>query len=443
MDEISTFCKKIKDIIGDKSLVDINNARVLINEINDFLYTNYPNIGYTTTLGNTFEYLSDFHKYWENHHAEILDCKIIDEKCEQVANRLHEVFVLTNGSAFSFVYDTCGLSPQEVCRIRFMTANQDFGTSLKFDEIAEVYNSDNSIFDEQVVYNNPSEFLSKLGINDLSQNDKRILYAQNIAKFLIDLNCSPFDLMSKYNNDINALRNAILSYNGSGYGNKKTDMFLRDMFVLGVWCNVRGFENIDVASDVNTIKVALRTGIVSTEIPLVSSFLDIFCHQYEYIDKMNANAWRRVWEIWKYKYPSESIPSPCLMDYFIYNVVGKQFCLENLYIFRCETGKHTFKWHSPRNKTCQCCYRNGVTGIKAELVDKVMPCSDKEGNIAIRNTKYVKSLPDSMKFPSCPFVDICGENRTLMPPKSISILGRTGWTTAYTKKGNGGGGLMS
>lgn len=30
------------------------------------------------------------------------------------------------------------------------------------------------------------------------------------------------------------------------------------------------------------------------------------------------------------KYPQESISSPCLMDYFVYNVVGRQFCKESL-----------------------------------------------------------------------------------------------------------------
>ena len=103
-------------------------------------------------------------------------------------------------------------------------------------------------------------------------------------------------------------------------------MFLRDMVVLGIWQNVDGFDKIDVASDINTIKVALRTGIIKTEIPLVSSFLDIFCHQYSYIDEMNALAWRRVWEIWHMTYPNETIASPCLIDYFVYRVVGKQFC---------------------------------------------------------------------------------------------------------------------
>ena len=113
-------------------------------------------------------------------------------------------------------------------------------------------------------------------------------------------------------------------------------MFVRDMVVLEIWNEVKGFEKIDVASDVNTIKVALRTGILKTAIPLVSSFLDIFCYQYGYIDEMNANAWRRVWEIWKKTYPEECISSPCLMDYFVYKVVGKQFCKESLSIYKCE-----------------------------------------------------------------------------------------------------------
>lgn len=126
-------------------------------------------------------------------------------------------------------------------------------------------------------------------------------------------------------------------------------MFVRDMVVLGIWQNVTDFERINVASDVNTIKVALKTGIIRTAIPLVSSFLDIFCYQYEYIDDMNAAAWRRVWEIWKQKYPKESISSPCLMDYFVYNVVGRQFCKESLPIFTCPNG-HIFRWHSAKTR---------------------------------------------------------------------------------------------
>lgn len=229
----------------------------------------------------------------------------------------------------------------------------------------------------------------------------------------------------------------------AGYGNKKTDMFLRDMVVLGVWKDVKGFDKIDVASDINTIKVALRTGIIKTQIPLVSSFLDIFCYQYSYIDEMNALAWRRVWEIWHTIYPNETITSPCLIDYFVYRVVGKQFCKKNLYVFECDNEHHHFKWHSNRNKTCQLCHASHKKGVKAHLVMSVMPCNDPEGEISIRKSEYVRSLPKEQQFGECPFINICGENKKLMPPKSISIMGQTGWNSAYAKQNEGGGGLMA
>ena len=193
----------------------------------------------------------------------------------------------------------------------------------------------------------------------LSQNDKRINYAKNISGFLLAHDCSPYEIINKYNRDVYSLRNAMIACN-AGYGNKKADMFIRDMVVLGIWMNVTGFENINVASDINTIKIALRTGIIKTEIPLVSSFLDIFCYQYSYIDDMNAKAWRRVWEIWNNKYPNEQIASPCLLDYFVYNVVGRQFCKESLSIFKGDNCGHIFRWHSGQNKTCQVCHAQGV-----------------------------------------------------------------------------------
>ena len=103
-------------------------------------------------------------------------------------------------------------------------------------------------------------------------------YAKNIGQFLIERQQpSPYNLLAYYNNDVFSLRQDMINCIGAGYGNKKTDMFIRDMIILGVWKKVIGFDKIDVASDVNTIKVALRTGIMTCEMPLLSSFLDIFC----------------------------------------------------------------------------------------------------------------------------------------------------------------------
>ena len=158
---------------------------------------------------------------------------------------------------------------------------------------------------------------------------------------------------------------------------------------------------------------------------------------------MNALAWRNVWEVWKTKYPMDTIESPCLIDYFVYGVIGKQFCKEILVYCECEQHGHNFYWHSANNKTCQICFKEGRGRIPAKAIKKMMPCLLDEGSIAITKTKYVMSLPEDEIIEQCPFKDICGENRKLMPPKSISILGQTGWTTAYTEKDAGGGGLMA
>lgn len=444
MKQLTNFCLEIKNILGDNNHLSIQEARKVVKNINDYLYTNYNGIGRTEILGSIQEYFSDFHKFWKEHHRDILDCKIVDEKCELVADALHEIYLKTKGAAFKDSFETLGLSNQDICRVRFITANQDFSGSLNFEELAKIFKTDNSIFDERIIYDKPGDFINDIKIQAKSQNDKRIAYAKNISKFLLDKACTPYELIDYYKGDVYLLRKDLISLNGAGYGNKKTDMFIRDMVVLGVWRNVKGFDKIDVASDVNTIKVALRTGIVKSEIPLISSFLDIFCYQYDYIDSMNAKAWRRVWEIWNEKYPKECLKSPCLIDYFIYNVVGKQFCKEILYTFLCEEHDHLFKWHSSQNKTCQVCYKNNKKQrVAAKLIEKQMPCMDEEGSIAILQTKYVSELPADQKIKECPFKNICEGTRTLQPPKSISILGRTGWTSAYTRKNNGGGGLMS
>lgn len=442
MINLTHFAQTIKGIIDSKPALDISSAREIVRSINDFLFTTHDDIGTLDVLGQTFNYFSDFHKFWKENYTEILDCRIDDTTCEQVADTLHQVYILTKGKAFSDIWDTCGLSNEDVCRIRMLTANQDFRGSLDFRTLSDVFNSDPSIFDEEVIIDNPDRFIASIGLAYKSQSDKRKKYALAIATFIKGHGCSPKEIIKRYDNDVSKLRSALIECN-AGYGYKKADMFIRDMVVLGIWKDVIGFESIDVASDVNTMKVALRTGIITTAIPLLSSFLDIFCYQYGYIEQMNAAAWRRVWEIWKSKYPVESPASPSLLDFFVYKTVGKEFCKESLAVFRCDVYGHTFRWHSSWNKTCQICYQSGRKGIKATLLGKVCPCNDPEGAIAIIQTDFAKSLPNGIVFQECPFIKICNEHKNLLPPKSISIFGATGWQTAYTKTGNGGGGLMS
>ncbi|MBI5779607.1 MAG: hypothetical protein HZA49_09170 [Planctomycetes bacterium] len=428
--------------------MSLNDIQSSISKINQFFYQSYPELGVTKALDNEeFAYFSEFHKVWEKHHKEILNPKVDESQCSLVADVLHDVFVKYKGRPFTELYDTYSLKPKEVCRIRYFSANQDFRGTRDFENLFKKYKDDPSIFDIKNINQNPEDFLKNIGITGLSQSDKRVKYAITASQILIDNKIEPYDFLSFCNNDIEKVRNLLIDNRGSGFGNKKTDMFLRDMVVLGVWKNPKNFDKIDVASDINTTKVALRSRILKTDIILISSFLDIFCYQYGLIDQMNALAWRKVWEIWNHKYPDECVESPCLIDYFVYKVIGKDFCKESLCIFECETKKHTFKWHSGRNKTCQVCFKNN-TKNKANILNKVLPCSDNDGYIAIEQSDFVSGRePLLPNLKECPFVIVCNPKtkmfRKLNPPKSISILGQTGWDSARATVDEGGGGLMS
>lgn len=430
MNELEQFLTKINAICKDHTALSIESSREIINEINSFLYTTYPGIGEVNFFNTEYAYFSDFHKYWEKHHKEILNIQIDRKNCEQVADILHDVFLKTNGKVFSDLYETGGLKDDEVCRVRFLTANQDFRGSRNFAELSKIYKNDPDVFTVDYIVDNPEDFLKKIRITDLSQTDKRIKYAKTIGQFLIERQQpSPYNLLAYYHNDVYALRQDMINCVGAGYGNKKTDMFIRDMIILGVWKKVVGFDKIDVASDVNTIKVALRTGIMTCEIPLISSFLDIFCYQYGYVDEMNAKAWRTVWEIWNQKY-AEKIESPSLLDFFIYRIVGREFCKVNLFTYQCENG-HTFYWNTRSKSVCPHCKK------KATVIGGGYMCDAQDGSIVTE-----RLLP---QYQNCPFKVICDKNnkKRLQPPKSISILGKTGWTSAYTETNCGGGGLMA
>lgn len=112
------------------------------------------------------------------------------------------------------------------------------------------------------------------------------------------------------------------------------------MVELGVWTELTNFDKVDVASDINTMKLASRTGILQTDIQLLSSFLDIFCYQYSHIDEMSAKVWRAVWDEW-IELDSFTAPSlPYQMDFLIYRI-GREYCKPIVVKYECESG-HIF-----------------------------------------------------------------------------------------------------
>lgn len=448
MNSLDEFFKGLISIVklelNSKNL-NITEQQQIISKINEYLFTNYVGIGTTHILDSDFEYFSEFHKYWEKNHRKILNPQIDDYQCDILADVLHNIYLKYGKTPFSELYDTLGLNKSEICRVRYFTANQEFRGTRNFEDFARIYQRDPAIFDTNYIYRNPEEFLSHLRLGTLSQSDKRIKYAKISAELLIENRIEPIELLELSENDFLILKKKLTNTQGSGYGKKKTDMFLRDMRLLDVWSEGRNFDKIDVASDINTIKVALRSSILKTDILLLSSFLDIFCYQYGLIDEMNAKAWRQVWEIWNNKYPEECIESPCLMDYLIYRLIGKEICKEKLCLFKCDEVGHEFFWHSSRNRSCQICYEEIKERRPASLIFKDLPCKHLEGTIFFEKNKQVaKFLPG---ITQCPFIIACKPNlpefRKLNPPKSISILGRTGWQTAKTRRDEGGGGLMA
>ena len=444
MNELEELIAKIIDITAGDAHLSIQQERKIVEELNDFFFATHDGIGTVPVLGQNFQYFSDFHKYWHKHHKEILNVRINDKNCEKVADALHDVYLRTGGRAFTEVYNTCGLTKKEICQIRFLTANQDFNGSRSFSDLVERYKKNPTAFSVRQINSDPDAFIKTISVTKLSQTDKRASYAKNITQFLIEHNVDPFDIIDCFDRDVFRFREVLIAYEGAGYGNKKTDMFIRDMIVLGVWTDVKGFEKIDVASDVNTIRIALKSGILNCEIPLISSFIDIFSYQYDLIDNQSAQAWRRVWKIWKAKYPSDNISSPCLLDYFVYNVLGRQFCKENLCWFECDNG-HKFPNAGARSKYCPVCKAEHRGNVETTLISRDLPCSCEEGKLVIEKSPFSESRIAVPPLTQCPLKNICDEcgKKQLNAPKSISIRGQTGWESAYSKRGTGGGGLMA
>ena len=115
--DLYTFVKRICSIYQNDTEFSVESARTIVNELNEFLYTTYDEIGVVEALGSEYQFISEFHRYWNEHYTEILDAKVDDIRCEEVADAMFLVYETSNGQAFSDVYDTFELSKEDICRI--------------------------------------------------------------------------------------------------------------------------------------------------------------------------------------------------------------------------------------------------------------------------------------------------------------------------------------
>jgi len=387
--KIDLSVDELKNRINDEHEVA---ARVLY-EINRFLYQKHA------TLDR--EYISEFHKYWRYNHEKVLRPFIGKEEVLKVAKVLENIYA---SNTIRVQLNTLDLRPEQIANVRFFTAIQDFkiDISAKTNPF-ELYKLNPAFFNPNKILDNElliDEFLNRIGAD--SQHDKRKPWMQRAARLLKEKYCdSAFNINAVHNYDVLEIKKALEESEGYGFAPKKVDMFLRDMADLKVWTYKRNIEEINVMSDKNTMRIALRTGILQFRIPLLASYLDVYCYQYDLVDRWNVRAWREVWKDWDTIPNNHRPPTPASIDYFIYRM-GKLACTASARRRRCPPSKP----------------------IGKKLLESKMP----QDQLIFDDNFY------------CIFEDICKDERKILNhPMSISRLGATGWERGRTNEGGGGG----
>lgn len=366
-------------------------ADILWN-LNQFLYV--------STKDTPEDFVSTYHKFWEENHEEILGIQVSETRCAEVASRFEHIFA-THERLRPRIDTGVSLAPELVANARFFTAIQDFTIRFRQSPYAiasrrpELFNPTEILKREELI----DDLLRELGAD--SQYDKRRKFAKLSAELLIEkYESQAFNIPVVHKQDAVEVRNALTDNPDQrfrktlGFSEKKANMLIRDMYELGIWSSLTNLEKLDVSSDMNTMRIALRTGIVRTRIPLLTSYLDTYCYQYGAIDSAVSKAWRKTWEIWGATADNHRVAAPAFFDFLIFKL--GQICCK------------------PKTRACE----NPCSGSKLQ--------------------KLLELIHDSDGY--CPLVGICEKStRILNPPRSISIYGRTGWKSGETDEGGGGG----
>ncbi|MCF7897748.1 MAG: hypothetical protein K9L87_03255 [Candidatus Omnitrophica bacterium] len=368
-------------------------AAFMLYEINKFLYQK------NTKLENN--YISEFHKYWKKNHEKVLQPIIEKTEAFEVAKILEDIYA---HNKIKTQLNTLGLSKKRIANVRFFTAIQDFKTDINAKvNPFELYKIQPDFFKPKKILKNElliDELLNRIGAD--SQIDKRKPWMRKAAELLIEKydGCA-FNINKAHNGDVLEIKKSLVDPGKYGFSQKKADMFLRDMVDLGVWEYRKNIDKINVMSDKNTMRIALRTGILQFRIPLLASYMDVYCYQYGLVDRWSAKAWREVWVQWDSIKNNHRPATPASIDYFIYRM-GKLAC-----------------WKSETRRKCP--PGNPISNRRLEA-------------LVIQD----KLIFNERNF--CVFERVCKDkNKILKHPMSISIYGRTGWKSGITDEGGGGG----
>jgi hypothetical protein len=403
-------------------------------ELNRFLYLHTP--------GLEPKWISRFHKVWAEFAPRILQLHVDDDQCLKVAGvfeRLHAV----NGGRFRAPPErTVGLSKEQIANVRFVTAAQDWKLKQKGNPY-EIARQHPDWFDSRRIASEPealiNQILGALGVKP-DQATKRVDYARNGAEFLLQhYGGSAFELGPNHRFDAAEIREALVEPDDQaflghiGFSYKKADMFIRDMYDFGVW-PLRKIDALDVPPDINTMRAAIRTGILHTARPFLTSYLDIYSHQYELVAELTSRSWRRVWERWGELPSNHSVEGPAFFDFLLYEILARECAaLSAAKLLECRKCGSSNLVKS-RIRTCPNC------GSTDTWVTPGRGTRDQFNAFIRRGCGFCAQRGNG----SCVFDGtITFERWSLAPPKSISRIGGTGWDDGYASDEEGGGGITS
>jgi hypothetical protein len=289
------------------------NFAAVLGTLNRFFYQNYPKADR--------EYLSQFQAFWEENCDEILGFRIDEHQCSKVAEVLETILSVHPHRVDANVN---GLTSDLIANARYFTIIQDFKIRIK--DPYTLSRTKPQLFDAKSILSNfptyTNQLLDYLGAK--SQTDKRQKFSRMCAELLVkDYNGSALNIAPSHGNDAERIIEALVSNPDTrfskqlGFSAKKAIILIRDMMDLGVW-KINNPESLDLPSDSNTMKVALRTGILRTRIPLLASYLDVYCSQYVSTDRWCSRAWRAVWDKWGKIPGNHRGSSPASFDFLIY-----------------------------------------------------------------------------------------------------------------------------
>ncbi|MHA2143326.1 MAG: hypothetical protein ACXADD_17755 [Candidatus Thorarchaeota archaeon] len=425
----------VDEICSADSSDDLRLFRKVLTVVNRYFFQKPDNSTTTHTLGDDRDHFSPFHVFWEMNYEKLLGLEIDAQKVKDVAFSISKLVKQYGTEILKTDLNPGNLSVEEIARVRFLTATQESGLTVG-DRQWTAYRVDPDAFNLENVVEDPSRMIEALGLEKESQADKRRNYAINSAKAVMDLNTTVKGLPEHFENDASELVQFLIDTPALGFGQKITYMLTRDLIELGAW-NLNNLEQIGIAPDINVMKISLRTGLLKSAMPILSSFLDIFCYQYEHLQDVTIKTWTEVWKELRDNYPDYPALFPGELDFFIFSL-GRELCKENVVWFECSSCGHRYPRPNARSKKCTKC------GEKATEIRRAMQCAEDQSTLLDYDNRF---RANDVPIRICPFIEVCkpySEDFTPFdPPKSISILQRTGWTTAYADSKRGGGGLRS